>query len=231
MIAQAWPTGPWRTACPGLAGPALSAALLGDCLEFLVALGSIRPQAPGAPRTSRDAEALAAVCGPRDAEALRALGRRLDRSLAEVECGFGHGDFWSANLLAEAGRLSGVIDWAGASVERLPLLDLFHLRVTSERRPGWHYGRTILRYLLPMARAGGDELVRAYCQRVQLEPDPDRLEDLAIAYWLDRVAQELGTFADRAGRPAWLRENVGVVLEPLVASGRCGGLTGRLPTW
>jgi hypothetical protein len=105
----------------------------------------------------------------------------------------------------------------------LPLLDLFHLLVTNERRPGWHLGRTIDRYLLPMARAGGTTLVRAFCRRIQLEVGADRLEDLAIAYWLDRVAQELGTYADRAERPAWLRENVGVVLRALMASGRCGG--------
>ena len=90
--------------------------------------------------------------------------------------------------------------------------------LTAEREPRY-FGRALVEYLLPWARGGGDDLSRAYCERLGLDVGSQRLEALAFAYWLDRAARELETYGDRARRPVWLYENVERVTRAL-ASGR-----------
>src|SRR5207302_3302596 len=133
-------------------------------------------------------------------------GRR--RGLASAPRGFGHGDFWSENLLVDGERLTGIVDWDYGGGGRLPALDLLHLLVNEERR----------RRRIGIGRAMVDELfadsvdadMRDYCAR--LDVDPGLLGDLGLAYWLDYVARQLELYADRAARPVWMRENVTAVL-------------------
>ena len=88
----------------------LTERLLADCLDFLVALHELDGEGP--PQSlARDAEVLAEVASGSLAGELRQLGLSLDERLAGVRRGFGHGDFWSGNLLVADGRLSGVVDW------------------------------------------------------------------------------------------------------------------------
>jgi aminoglycoside phosphotransferase (APT) family kinase protein len=131
-----------------------------------------------------------------------------------------HGDFWRGNLLAENGRLSGVVDWSAAGTGRLPLLDLLNL-LASAREPK-HFGRALVEYLLPWARTGGDELSRAYFERLGLEVGPEGLEALVVAYWLERSARELDSYGDRARRPIWLLENIELVVPELSVADRMG---------
>jgi hypothetical protein len=199
---------------PGRHPSALTGELRKDCLEFLVSLHAAGAGAPPrGPSPAGAAEIVASVCGGADAARVLALGRWVTRELERVPRGFAHGDFWQGNLLADAGRLSGVIDWAGAGGGRLPLLDLLHLLANTERAPrSWSLGRAIVDRLLPMTREGGDELVRSYCRRIGLDPEPGLLTTFAAAYWLSFVGESLGSYADRANRPAWLEENVHAVL-------------------
>jgi hypothetical protein len=198
----------------------LPASLTADAVEFLVALFAHGQNAANGASIAADARVLAAVCAdPAAAERLRALGDRLEVELADLPRGFGHGDFWSKNLLAVDGRLAGVIDWDGAGGGRLPLLDLLHLLLSAHRERTREYlGAALTGHLLPWLRAGGDEVVRGYLSRLGIEPRPELLERLAIAYWLDRMALEVSQFADRAGRPVWLRRNVDDVAAALAAS-------------
>lgn len=203
-------------------GARLSRRLLGDCLEFLVALH----RADGAPPASRvgigDAAAVVAgACAAADdAERVRALGQALDARLEDLPRGFGHRDFWTRNLLTDADRLTGVVDWDGAGPGRLPLLDLLHLRLTArlERTRGY-LGDGVVGHLLPWAAAGGDGVAAAYAERIGFSLDRPRLEALVLAYWLDRVAFEIGMFADSAAEPLWLRRNVDGVVAALEQSG------------
>jgi hypothetical protein len=122
-------------------------------------------------------------------------------------------------------RLTGVIEWDAAGPGRLPLLDLFHLQLDARRRRTREYlGVAVVEHLFPWARAGGDELVRSFCRRIGLGIDAERLEMLAIAYWLDRVASDLRTFADRRHRPVWLRQNVDFTADWLARDARASGL-------
>ena len=189
--------------------------LLWECMEFLAALHHVEAQ--GAHRSlADDARRCATICPTqRHGHDLIALGEDLDRLLLDVPRGFGHGDFWTGNLLCENGRLNGVIDWDGGGPGRLPLLDLIHLQVSSYR-DGRHVplGNAIIASQLAVARAGGDEVTRAYCRRVGLDPDARILEALVLAFWIDRTVLELDLRPDTI-TPAWVDANVVTVLDHL----------------
>ena len=189
-------------------------AFLADCVDFLADLFAVPvPAAVGdTPGLAGAARLVASACPAELAPRVVALGERVDSQLAGLPRGVGHGDFWRDNLLADGGRLRGVVDWSGAGAGRLPLLDLYHLLV--DRAPG-QLGDAITGWLLPEAERGGGPLVRAYCERLGLEPDPPLLRALAAAYWLDHIAHHLRSYADRAERPAWLARNVHAPAVPL----------------
>jgi hypothetical protein len=56
-------------------------------------------------------------------------------------------------------------------------------------------------------------VARTYCSRIGLELRPGLFENLAVAYWLDRVAYTLRTHRQRRTEPRWLARNVDHVLE------------------
>ena len=184
---------------------------LRDCLDFLAELflahsGDARTASPAG-----DAE-ICADYFPEYAEVLRNLGGRLESALADLPRGFGHGDFWTGNLLAEEGRLVGVVDWPSAGPGRFPLLDLFHLRAQQVReRTGARLASVVTEQLLPQAGRGGHDLDRAYCRRLGLDLDSRDLENLLGAYWLEEVRHAL-IDPDRdpvePTRPEWRRANV-----------------------
>jgi aminoglycoside phosphotransferase (APT) family kinase protein len=203
---------------PGSTAPhELAPELLSDCIDFLVALHGVERGEPGAAPLAESAKVLAAACARSEhRDALLELGHTLDAELADLPRGFGHGDFWTRNLLVTGNRLRAVIDWDSSSPGRLPLLDLLHLRLSAHREKTREYlGTALVRHQLPWAEAGGDKVVDEYCRRVGIEVDGKLLKSIVFAYWLDRVAFELGLSPDRAERPVWMRNNVEVVLDSL----------------
>jgi aminoglycoside phosphotransferase (APT) family kinase protein len=194
----------------------LAPELLGDCVDFLVALHAVEPGERGAPLVE-SARIVAASCSRGEhREAVLELGHTLDAELEPLPRGFGHGDFWTRNLLVAGNRLRAVIDWDSATPGRLPLLDLLHLRLSAHREKTREYlGTALVRHQLPWAAMGGDEIVDSYCRRIGIDLDSGLLKWLVFAYWLDRIAFELNASADRAQRPVWMRNNVEVVLDSL----------------
>ncbi|HVL96889.1 MAG TPA: aminoglycoside phosphotransferase family protein, partial [Solirubrobacteraceae bacterium] len=194
---------------PGQPARRLSAPLLESCVDFLVAL---HRSGTGSRQwsISDDARVVAEVCSSdAAAEAVLALGARLDERLGDLDRGFGHGDLWAPNVLVQGERLSGVVDWDTAGPDRLPAIDLLHLLLTARRQRRREYiGVGLVAHHLPWARAGGDAIVRSYCRKLGISLDAGRLEALVLAYWLDRVSFELRLFADRVERPVWMRNNV-----------------------
>jgi hypothetical protein len=201
------------------APPRLGDDLLADCVDFLIALHyagdpDARPRA-----IEDDAAVVAEMLTVEEGRAVRALGAQLESDLASVPRGFGHGDFWSGNLLVEGGSLAGVVDWDVGGPDRLPLLDLLQLRLSDLRSQTREYfGDAVVHHLLPWARAGGDEVARAYARRTAITLDEKRLEALVYAFWLDYVAHELRKYGDRGQRPVWMYRNVTVVVDTLIRS-------------
>lgn len=181
--------------------------LLDDCVDFLVGLGRVRSEEPG--RSFAElAATVADVLSPAGRAALAEVAAELERRLGGVDRCFAHGDFFSGNLLCSEGRLSGVVDWDSAGPGRLPLLDLLHLLVT---RAGAfaddRWGDAVSERLLPLARAGGDDVVRRYCRELGLPTDARTLETVVWAYWLDYAAYQLRTHLLRRSQPAWIERN------------------------
>jgi hypothetical protein len=191
-----------------------------ECMEFLAALHLVA--APGPSRSLvDDAHRCASVC-PSDADRKRlvALGHELEDTLADVPRGFGHGDFWTRNLVCRSGRLAGVIDWDGGGPGRLPLLDLIHYQVSAVREGGHlTLGDALVASQFSIARQGGDEVTRAYCRKVGIDPDPHLLEALVLAFWIDRNALELELRPDTI-TPVWVNDNIAGVLDHLRRDGR-----------
>lgn len=212
---------------PGSLAPSQpSGRLLQDCVDFLVALNGTGDNSVPKSSPARDAGVIARACDPEGSGAVQRLGSRVEAALAEVPRVFVHGDFWSRNLLAESGRLVGVVDWENGGPGRLPLLDLLQLQLNAVRSARHQFlGPALIEYLLPWAQAGGDELARGYAGRIGIEATPSLLETFVLAYWLDRVGHELETCADRMERPLWMRQNVELVIDAVAQ----GGLLDRPP--
>jgi hypothetical protein len=186
--------------------------LFGECLRFLTALGGLREIDRPHP-FSKLAATVEEVCRPESAPRLRELSAALEHLLEDVPRCFAHGDFFAGNLLANDGRLTGVVDWDAAGPGRLPLVDLLHLQLTrSGAFSDADWGRVLLERLLPPARAGGDEPIRRYCHELGLDSHPRLLVGLVFAYWLDHVAYQLRAHPVRRAQPAWIDGNVELVL-------------------
>ena len=200
---------------PGARPPRrISEPLLADCVDFLVALHGVESGRTGG-RTLRElAAGVAEVSSPAAEKLLEGLVARLEQELAELPRGYGHGDFFAGNLLADGERLTGVVDWDSSGPGRMPLVDLLHLQLT--RMHGGsdeEWGRGVTERLLPFAQAGGDDAVQRYCRAIGLVPEPDLLQLLAAAYWLEYAAYQLRTHRIRRAQPQWIRGNVELVLE------------------
>jgi hypothetical protein len=210
---------------PGSRPGRLMTALVDDCLSFLVGLHRVRAGGPG--RSFAELAATVALVSEREADVVHALGERLDAELAGLERGFGHGDFFAGNLLAEGDRLTGVLDWDAAGPGRVPLLDLLHLQLTRDPYgPDENWGRAVVERLLPSARSGGDPLVRRYAAELGLDLDPRTLEALVYAYWLEYAAYQLRAHPDRLSSAGWIAGNVRLVAREAEAFTNASGHAG-----
>lgn len=203
---------------PGTRPASIDEPLLRDCLDFLAALHSACPSDADATMLLEQAEVIVDACAPSEARVVGALAERLGRELADLPRGFGHGDFFHGNLLIDGGRLVGVVDWDAAGPRRLPVVDLLHLRLMSMREMAdVDWGTSLVRHLLPWARAGGGDIIRGYARRSGLTLDPKRLEALVFAYWLDYASYQLRTHLHRFAQPRWIDRNIHQVLRSVGA--------------
>jgi len=206
----------------------LGEQLLEECFEFLVGLRRARGGEESVRRFSKLVDGPASVSRPETQAILRALGDELDRSLAGVERGFAHGDFFAGNLLARDGHLTGVLDWDGGGPGRVPALDLLHLQLTQQPYGSDdQWGRAVVDRLLPSAQAGGDPLLQRYCAELGIKTEPRLLEALVFAYWLEYAAYQLRTHLDRRSQPAWIEGNVELVARAAEAFIHANGRSGR----
>ena len=206
---------------PGHHPRRLSTALWEECIGFLASLHA-------APRPTRSPEwslgpDFAAMGRHVDSDGLRALARlesELDKRLAGLPRGWTHGDFWPANLVASSGRLSAVLDWDSATPSGLPLLDLMHLILMSDRRARrMPHGQRSLRVLGELVRSRSDPRIRRDLAAIGVSAAPMTLEALVWAYWASRTGRDLRTFANRPGRESWMNANLHQPLRELARAG------------
>ena len=184
--------------------------LLEECFAFLVGLR--QQSTPNGRAFVELAAGPSSVARPETKETLRALADELELTLAGLDRGFAHGDFFAGNLLADNGRLTAVLDWDAGGPGRVPGIDLLHLQLTRTPYGGDDdWGRAVVERLLPAARSGGDELLRRYCDELGIEPRPRVLEALVFAYWLEYAAYQLRAHLDRRSQPEWIEGNIELV--------------------
>jgi aminoglycoside phosphotransferase (APT) family kinase protein len=146
---------------------------------------------------------------------VEAIAHSALETAAGLDTVYAHGDFCPTNLLVEEGRLSGVIDWEGASAQRLPLLDLYHLLVLNTPYPDvYEWGSAVVTQLVPFARAGGNDQTKDYLDGLGLSLGAGTMSALVALYWLHRIEYQLAMYASRSADDRWLRRNV---VEPALA--------------
>jgi len=197
--------------------------LWAQSLDFLVELFPLDLSGSEVPEERSFAQQAARMDGYIDSgerSAMESVVSNLERRLAGVPRGQGHGDFWGQNLLVERGRLATVLDWEWATRNALPAIDLFDMIALSRRRVrDFTPGERLTEVLLPLARSGGDDRVREYCRRLELPQDPATLEALAVAYWLHRVARQLAPLSVFPQREGWAERNLRHPIRELTAAG------------
>jgi aminoglycoside phosphotransferase (APT) family kinase protein len=190
-----------------------------ECVDFLVALHATGGLGGSPWRAASCAAEVARLTGGDTQTALDELSARADRTLETLPRGLGHGDFWAGNLLVAGGRLAGVVDWAGASGGRLPLLDLLQLRVADLRDAhGLDLGPALLRFAA-LRDPRDDAAIRDYADRLGLELGEPEWHALLVAFWLDALARALRDPDPlvRPADPAWREANVERVIRELGA--------------
>lgn len=210
-----------------------SPRVLDDCLDFLVSLGrtgagaDVKQDDDGeAASPALDARVVAEICSSDRASAILALGDSVSKDVAELPRVFGHGDFWTGNLLVEDERLIGVVDWPAAGPAHLPFLDLFHLELNAERETrGGDLGTVLVEHLFPLVRSGAWKALQRYAHLAGLQVSTRELQALVSAYWLQAVARDIvdpDRDPVRVGDPAWRKANVENVVEA-ITDGRSNG--------
>lgn len=130
-----------------------------------------------------------------------------------------HGDFKHANVLALKGAVTGIVDWGLWQDNSMPGLDLLWLHISEEK------GR---RRLSPMGPLFVEEpwswdrvldTSGAYWKTLGVAPDHDVLRQCGLACWVFRVGAALQDYPDLGKNPNWVRENITMVVDKVIASG------------
>jgi hypothetical protein len=194
-------------AVPGTRPADLSAALLADVVQLLVALPRGAPAAP--------AEGLSDVLHrllPQYAGAAQVRERRCAEVLSHWGHTTVHGDLWSGNLLVRHGRLSGLLDWDACHARGTAGTDLLHLLATQQRVRGRAAMGAV--YLsAPWRSAAFTGAAAPYWRLMGLSPSPAQLDAVGADWWAGQVAGDLRRRPGLAAWPAWVEANVRCVLE------------------
>jgi hypothetical protein len=178
------------------------------------AFGAVPTASKDASSASRNDLARLKVRLPRHSPRLSALESALDVLGTSAPGVLGHGDLWTGNLLCRGDRLTGVVDWDAWHEATAPGIDLLQLFATSWRRHlglslGGIWGRRPWRH--PTFVTG----LAHYWSRWELEPSPEYLDALGVAWWAREVTGTLTRFPGQRHDHTWMAENVERVLGQL----------------
>jgi hypothetical protein len=148
-----------------------------------------------------------------------AIGEALDRArnLARDLPGvLEHGDLWAGNLLADEGRLHGVVDWDNWHPAGMPGADLLHL-FAMERRSGSRLEVGELWLERPWRAPAFRDATREYWEGLGI-PLTDEVGWLAgVAWWAAQVSAALRRGRQPGRDPVWVERNVDNVVRRLGA--------------
>jgi Phosphotransferase enzyme family len=188
----------------------LSASLFSQVVRFCTSLprSTAPPVAPG-----DDLDLIEQRC-PDVSPALGDLHERLNGDLHEIAGILRHGDLWTRNLLVEADKLTGVVDWDAWHPSGAPGTDLIYLSLAEM----WRRERRSLGELWagrPWRKREFAVRTAPYWTALGLEPDGSLLDAIAGAAWAAQVASNLRRIPRLAQNPRWREKNITNVLKHL----------------
>ncbi len=191
---------------PGHRPVGLTKQLLSDVATFCAGLPRDGQRASAA----RDLASIGQVL-PRFTQHLDDVAARVAPPLLALPSVARHGDLWSGNLLANAGRLSGVIDWDAWAAGAVPGTDLLHLVTTEHRLAG---SRALGDVFLdrPWRRPGFTAVAADYWDALGVRPESEVLDAVGVAWWAAQVGADLRRSPHLAHDVSWTRANVDQVL-------------------
>ena len=172
------------------------------------------PRANGPPTAPGDDLDAVARLLPDRAQVIEDIRTRVATRLAALPSILRHGDFWAGNFLTTGSELTGVVDWAAWHPAAAPGADLVHLFAANRKKKA----RGQLGDMWSTRPWREPDFLRStstYWRALDLEPTPDDLDAIALAWWASWVAQSLSRHPGRASQPAWVRGNVERVLRDL----------------
>ncbi len=187
-----------ETLLPGNRPARMKPPVWAACVELCA--GFPRAAAPEAPRA--DLRTIPNV-GEKPGQALEALD-----DLPGIAR---HGDLWRPNLLTKGATLTGVVDWDAWHPAAAPGTDLLNLYATENHGPSvgaaWR--------AKPWRSEGFASATARYWKALEVQPTPDELDAIAVAWWAGQVAASLRRLPHLAGDEAWLEANVYSVVRSL----------------
>jgi hypothetical protein len=129
----------------------------------------------------------------------------------EVARGWVHGDFNAANVLADDGHISGIVDWDTADPDSPVVTDVPMLLLWPNDAHGPELGQQVLHGL-----TAPDDLTRVIAD-VQRRRGGEELDirTAVLLVWLRHVGANLADHPDYAANPIWMHRNVRAVLKGL----------------
>lgn len=128
-----------------------------------------------------------------------------------VARGWVHGDFNAANVLADRGRISGIVDWDTAEPDGLIVVDATMMLLWSNDARGPELGHQVRHGL-----TGPRDLTEVVAE-VRRRHGGEELDvrTAVLLVWLRHVGANLADDAGYAANPVWMHRNVRAVLRSL----------------
>ncbi|MDQ3987089.1 MAG: aminoglycoside phosphotransferase family protein [Actinomycetota bacterium] len=188
----------------------------GRLLEQLVEFCSELPSSDELPRALVDDLRTIAEFLPSMADRINGIGGGCREVVSDLFSILRHGDLWSGNILSDGTRLTGIVDWDACHVWGVPGSDLLNAFSTEFSGSRGSLGDRWLRR--PWVSAEFLSLTGPYFTRLGIQPVPEVLGVIAVAWWANQVAASLTRLPHLVDNSQWITSNVVRVVESLESS-------------
>jgi hypothetical protein len=199
-----------ETSLPGRRPTRISRSVAAEVVALCTAL----PRS-GDPSTAHEQD-LASISEtfPRWATVLSHVAHEIRQVAQAVPSVLRHGDLWAGNVLAQRGRLTGLVDWDAWHPAALPGVDVLHLVATGEEIGA---RRSLGEVWLGQPWTGElfHSLTTEYWAALRIVPNEGFLRTLGLAWWASSVAASIRRIPRLARESRWVGANVDLVLGAL----------------